>query len=124
MAPSLPRVLLIDEDIGYGRMLMTTASRERMPMSHMRSMHDSSFLMEWRFDVAIVHAEMGLSGGLQLLRSLEPLLDGIPVVLLTDYEVANESDWPDYVKRCVSKTSSYEEILAAAMDAYILARKG
>jgi CheY-like chemotaxis protein len=114
----LPRILLVDDDLMFGKILTKVAQRERIPLTFCSSVKDVGRMGNSNFDVGIFDYDLGSITGLQLSEFLERYLERIPVVLVSQYRHLEKKKWPKCVKHFVHKSVGSYGILAAACELY------
>jgi CheY-like chemotaxis protein len=115
-----PRVLVVDDDPLFGRILQAVAERQKIPLTFINSPREAyKKISDLDFDVAIFDYDMGKVTGIQLSRFFEHHgQHPAPVVLVSHYANIERSQWPSSIKDSVSKSIGAISILVQALKAY------
>ena len=105
-----PRVLLVDDDVVFGRMMMKVAQREKITLTYFSSVEEvKEKLDEFKFDVAIIDYFLEKTSGTQLKEFLETQVKGVPVILISSEASEKLSHWSG--NNIISKSKGPYEIL-------------
>lgn len=114
----VPRVLLVDDDETFGKIMARIAQREGIPLTYFSSVKEFNRLSKLNFDVAIIDYDLGTITGLQLSEIIERYLQKIPVVLVSQYRHIDPKYWPRCVRNFVHKAVGPYQIFAALFDVH------
>jgi CheY-like chemotaxis protein len=111
----LPRILLIDDDLTFGRILAKAAQRSHLELIECNSVKQVNRIPKWNFDVALIDYDLGDITGVQLSDVIGRLRD-MPVLLLSQYKQITVRQWPSRIKGFLHKSAGPFVILQAAVD--------
>jgi CheY-like chemotaxis protein len=117
----VPRVLVVDDDPMFGRMMEVLGQRYGVPMTVCRGAEDLANLPMWDFDVCIVDYDLGRYGaanGIELATYLESRISGLAVVLVSQTSTISQRQWPQSIRRFVPKSLGAYAILNAGLSEY------
>ena len=114
----IPKVLLVDDDETFGKIMSRIAHREGIPLTYFSSVKQFGKLTKMNFDVAVIDYDLGVITGLQLSEILERYLQRIPVILVSQYRHIDPKMWPKCVRNFVNKANGPYQIFDALFDAY------
>ena len=113
-APQPPRVLLLDDDPIFCKLIKKVAQRNGIPLAICSRLADFGREPEHRdFDVAVIDYYLEDLKGPQIVW----LLDERPVVMVSRNEncVNEKKEWPESIKKFVAKRRGPQAILDAAL---------
>jgi CheY-like chemotaxis protein len=113
------RILLVDDDPVFGRILCRVGARSGASVTFCQSL-DALGGEPWqRFDAAIVDFDLGTATGIELIRQLERVLGELPVILVSQSrEVAvPPNQWPRAIRGFLHKSLGPGAILQCALGA-------
>jgi CheY-like chemotaxis protein len=113
-----PRILVVDDDPVFCRILKAVAEKHGIPLTYFSSVREAyRRAEEAAWDVAIVDYDLGSVTGVQLGRYLEGL-GKIPVVLVSAMNVPQSAAWPETIASFLSKKEGPEVILLKTLSVY------
>lgn len=120
-----PRILLIDDDPIFGKIMGRLAEQSRVNLTFCRSLDELGEKAWWRYHAAIVDFDLGTATGLQLIGQMEKVLGSLPVILVSG---GNQIDvpvnrWPISIKGFLQKSLGHVAILEAALAAHDMAHE-
>jgi len=113
-----PRILVVDDDPSFGRILAQYARLGGVALAFFRSFDEvRGKLSRWRFDAAVVDSDLGEATGLDVARYLERFLLDVPVLLVSqsDLTVPPKEEWPASVREFLFKNVGHRAILDAVV---------
>ncbi|MBI4405246.1 MAG: response regulator [Deltaproteobacteria bacterium] len=110
-----PHILVLDDDILFGKILSKIASLKQVPLTFCTSVREVGKLPNWKFDIAIVDYDLGLVTGLQFVNYLERFMNTVPVILVSQYRQIKAAKWPTSVKGFIHKSVGPYEIFNMAV---------
>jgi DNA-binding NtrC family response regulator len=119
-----PRILVLDDDPSFGRILIHIARQAEVSMAFFRSPDElQGKLGRWRFDAAVVDSDLGHTSGVDTVRYFERFLENLPVLLVSQSEIGlpPAAEWPASVRQFLFKSVGHQQILAAVVE---IAKKG
>lgn len=115
---ALPRILLVDDDPGFGKIMQRTAVARGTPLTFCESLDEMSKLTNWNFDIAIIDYDLGLLTGCELTSYLESFAaKELPVILVSQTERLSKDEWPPSIYSFVHKMKGANSIIDVAIDA-------
>lgn len=109
-----PRILLVDDDPVFGRIMGKVAERERVPLTYIHAVEELDSMNSRDFDLGIFDYDLGPITGVQLSGLLDRYLGKIPVILISQYKHLERRSWPSNVKEFISKTEGAYGIIHRA----------
>src|SRR5687768_5082220 len=76
-----PRVLLVDDDPSFGKILAKIAQQSHVTVTVCHGLQEVGETTWWDYDAAIVDYDLGTSTGLEIIRQLERVRPEMPVIL-------------------------------------------
>lgn len=121
----IPRILLVDDDPVFGKILTRLAEQSRVHLTYCRSLDELGEKAWWQFQAAIVDFDLGNSTGLELIAQLERILGPMPVILVSQGHLVDVAPnrWPASVKGFIDKALGHVAILEAAIAAHDLGQE-
>lgn len=115
------RIVLIDDDPTYRRILAHCAAEEGVELDVFESLMDlGSVGLLGRYDAAIVDYDLGELSGPEIGEYVSALFRDLPLLLVSSKPRDDEgSMWPDSIRKFVNKGQGYSYTL---MEAVRLAR--
>lgn len=114
-----PRILLVDDDPTFGRIMARASDLKDIAMTCCKSIDDLAALNNWNFDVIIMDYDLGAVTGFELTKYLENFTDrNIPVVLVSGTKPKGGQRWPVTIREFVHKSCGAFAILDAAFEAH------
>ncbi len=113
-----PRILVVDDDPSFGRILAQHARLGGVALAFFRSFDEiRGKLGRWRFDAAVVDSDLGEATGVQVARYLERFLLDVPILLVSqsDLTVPPKEQWPASVREFLFKKVGHRAILDAVV---------
>lgn len=107
-----PSVLLVDDDVVFGRIMQKVAQNQHVRLKYVSSVKDLERMPYQKFDVALLDFDLGTITGIQLSRLLPQYFGSVPVVLISQYRDIPKHLWPTMVRGFVPKASGAFEILS------------
>lgn len=116
-----PRILLVDDDVTFGKIMMKMASKLDLPLHYVSSVNDLSRISEPDFDVGIFDYDLGTITGVQLSDVVEKYVGKIPILLVSAYgNIESRKKWPASVRSFIPKSKGFYAILAEACRVFEL----
>ncbi len=119
MPPEHHRILLIDDDSNFGKILKQEAKSKNISLIICLSLNNPELLAGQKFDCAIVDYDLGdRTTGPELGQNLVKVLGAIPMLLISQKPrtQADGNQWPACIKGFVHKESGHQAIINAALD--------
>ena len=116
---SQKKLLLIDDDILYGKIMKTVAEKEGIDLDYCRDLRNLHLLTHLKPDVILLDYWLGHANGV-MLATLDPFFKkDIPILLISENRLLKKSNrknnWPANIKSFLAKSDGMNEILATAM---------
>jgi len=116
---SLPRVLLIDDDPTFGRLMLKAAKTKDVEMTYCKSLADFRLLKDLNYDVMIIDYDLGEVNGSELTTYIEQYSkEEIPTILVSQTNQVDSSSWAATIREFVHKRVGPFAILDAAFEAH------
>ena len=114
------KILLIDDDMLYGKIMKTMALKEGIELDYCRDLKHLRSMSNLKPDVILLDYWLGHANGVMLAK-LDPFFkQGIPILLISENRLLKKNNrknnWPDNIKRFLVKSDGMGEILATAMQ--------
>lgn len=109
-----PRILLVDDDVTFGKIMKKMASKLDLPLHYVSSANELIHLPKDNFDVGIFDYDLGTITGVQLSDIVEKYIGKIPVLLVSSYGRIENRKWPGLVQGFIPKSQGFHAILAEA----------
>lgn len=119
-----PSLLLIDDDMIFGKTLAMMASKEGISLSYFQCPEQVPPLAFHQADMILVDFELEKMTGLQLISVLEHFLNLPPVLLISSYFKIDKSKWPVSVLNFVPKCLGPVHLLESALRVVSEQRRG
>lgn len=115
------RIVLIDDDPTYRRILAHCAAEEGVELDAFESLMElGSVGLLGRYDAAIVDYDLGELSGPEIGEYVSALFRDLPLLLVSSRSRVDEgAKWPDSIRKFVNKGQGYSYTL---MEAVCLAR--
>lgn len=113
-----PRILLVDDDVTFGKIMKKMADRLDLPLLYCSSVNELTSLRKSNYDIGIFDYDLGTVTGLQLSDIVERYLGRIPVLLVSSYGRIEPKKWPESVRGFVPKSRGFYAILSEACRVY------
>ncbi len=117
-----PRVLIVDDDPVFLRLMGRIAAKENLEVTFARSMEELRGIPDWDFDVAIVDYLLGPITGIDLVEYMETITESPPVVLVSHSRQVEGAAWPESVRDFVHKALGPYAVMDAAYEAFDIDR--
>lgn len=118
----LPKILLIDDDPIFGKIMKNAAAHKGAPITYCCTLEEFAGLDHWDFDIAIVDFDLGAVTGLELTAYMSQFLsEEVPVILVSQTKHRNSKEWPGAIREFVHKNVGPFAILDAAFEAFEIA---
>jgi CheY-like chemotaxis protein len=117
-----PRVLIVDDDPVFQRLMARIAVKESLNITAVGSMEELDGIADWNFDVAIIDYLLGPVTGIDLVRYLENASTCPPVVLVSHTRKIETNVWPVSVRDFVHKALGPYAVLDAAYEVFEIDR--
>lgn len=118
---TMPRILLVDDDPIFCKVMQRLAQNYRSPLTVVSSVAKMPETPDNAFDVAVIDYDLGCVTGLELIACLREQGLNIPVVLVSGTRRAVGPQWNDTIHEFVNKAAGPCAILDAAFEAHELA---
>jgi CheY-like chemotaxis protein len=116
---SIPRVLLIDDDPTFGKMMMRAARAKNVPITYCKNLVEFRKIKSFDFDVFIVDFDLGEVNGSELTRYMEQFSkEEIPTILISQTNQTDSNSWASTIREFVHKRVGPYAILDAAFEAH------
>jgi len=116
---TLPRVLLMDDDPTFGKMMLKAAKAKNVRMTYCKNLAEFRNLKSLDFDVFIVDYDLGEVNGSELTTYVEQYSkEEIPTILVSQTNQLNSSSWAATIREFVHKRVGPYAILDAAFEAH------
>jgi len=116
---SLPRMLILDDDEVFARVLKQCALKKGASSSICLSIDEISNLQDWNYDVVVMDFDLGAVNGFELAQYLELTSNAeVPVILVSQSQVFTDCEWPKNIREFVHKDLGSYAILDAAFEAH------
>ena len=114
-----PKILLIDDDPTFSKIMSKAAARSGVTMGSCQSVEDIDSVDPGTYQVHIIDYDLGYVNGLEFVRYLESFsLGEIPVILVSHSNLPGKIRWPDSIREFVHKNLGPFAILDAAFEAF------
>ena len=113
-----PRVLLVDDDLSYGKIIKKAASHKGFDLTYCQSIEEFSVLSKWEYDVIIMDYDLGYVTGCELANYIENYVKEVTVVLVSQTKRKESNAWPKSIKGFVSKSLGPHAVLDAVFEAH------
>jgi len=116
---TLPRILVVDDDPTFGRIMQQAASKKGSALSYCKSIDELSKLQSWDYDVIVMDYDLGSITGFELTTYLEKFTSvEAPVILVSQAKLRGSQKWPQTIREFVHKGLGPFAILDAAFEAH------
>jgi len=113
-----PRILLIDDDPLFGKVMTTLATRRGLTLSYLSEVNRLAQSISHGYDVIILDYELENITGVQVLDILQRYIAGVPVILVSSYERIGAMVTHSLVRATVGKSEGPWKILEVALAEY------
>ena len=118
MLSESPRILLIDDDVVFGKIMGEVAQTQGISLEYHPTVRKlTELLSKSRFDVILIDYELRGVTGLQLVRLISKHHPSAKVVLISSYLGIDGREWPQTVRDFVCKRSGPDTVLSRAREA-------
>lgn len=117
----MPRILLVDDDVLYGKIMSRVASCFKAELTFVRSVEELGDRDLSSFDVAIIDYDLGSVTGVELTAYLDHHAP-LPIVLVSATERRPDRRWSDSIHDFLLKDSGPFAALDAAFEAHEISR--
>lgn len=122
MQPSvMPRILLVDDDPVYGKIMSRVAACFKAELTFVRSLTELSESDLSSFDVAILDYDLGAVTGVELTNYLDHHCP-LPIVMVSATERHPDRRWSDSIHEFLLKDAGPFAAIDAAFEAHEIAR--
>lgn len=121
LLPPLLRVLVVDDEPLFGRIIEAEGKRDGVSVTYCQSVEDVLSRSPWAFDIGIFDCDLGRPGGMgavDLAVFLEVHAGAMSFVLISQTEAHDNLEWPPCIGGYVSKAVGPFAILRAAFHVY------
>lgn len=119
-----PRVLLVDDDPTFGKIMDRTAMHENIKLDYCKSLADFSSLRSWDYDVIIMDHDMGAVTGEELASYVEEsTAREIPVILVSQTQRNDSKKWPGSIRKFMHKSLGPKAIFDSVVEAHEVWKK-
>jgi two-component system response regulator HydG len=115
---SAPKILLVDDDPGFGRIMIKFAERANLDLTYCYSVKDLEHLYLPNYQVAIIDYELQNISGIQLLQTIAKSGNLIPTVLVSSYSRPAIPAWEVQIIKFIHKSVGPVGILFETLKAY------
>jgi CheY-like chemotaxis protein len=117
-----PRVLLVDDDPLFGKVMQRVAANLHVPLTYVRSLQDLGDPTKQRFDVALLDYDLGSVTGVELAEYFEHIAQPMPVILISETTRTKNRRWSESIRDFVHKGLGPFAIMDAAFEAHEVAQ--
>lgn len=118
-----PKILLVDDDPMYGKILQRLAANHKVSITFCSSLEELGQLDTLDFDVGIIDYNLGAVTGVELTTYLEHTLPtDLPIILISQTRQLVSRRWPDSIRDFVHKAMGPYAVLDAAFEAHEIAQ--
>ena len=115
----LPRILVLDDDPIFGRIMRQAATKKGSAVSYCKSVDELSKLPSWDYDVIVMDYDLGPVTGFELTDYLEKFTSvEVPVILVSQTKLRGSQKWPETIREFVHKGLGPFAILDAVFEAH------
>jgi len=119
-----PHIVLVDDDPLFAELLQRVAIKERLNLTVFTSAKEAyQTLPKMKYDVALLDYDLGRVTGVQLCNFLQSDGRAVPVMLVSNVQDIEKSEWPIAVKKAISKRAGPYTILGIARRIYRESRR-
>ncbi len=112
------RLVLIDDDISFCKMLSSFALSRGIHLDCFSSLQEMGFIgLMSRYDAAIVDFDLGSMNGIEIAEYLPAFFSEMPMILISgrDRRCKSGGHWPISIKSFIHKDQGPDAILDAAL---------
>lgn len=115
----VPRILLVDDDEVFGKIMEKAARSAHIPLTHLKSPREiSAANLVGRYDFMIVDYDLEIMSGLQFIKGVESFSSAPRCILVTSYWKLNPAQLPESVLAVLHKSLGPQQLLEAAVSHY------
>jgi CheY-like chemotaxis protein len=116
---TLPRLLLVDDDPTFGKIMNRAAEMKGVKITYCKSIDELGALQSWDFDAIIMDYDLGAVTGFELTEYLEKFTkEDVPVILVSQTKQKSSKHWPNTIREFVHKNLGPFAILDATFEAH------
>jgi CheY-like chemotaxis protein len=115
LGENLPKILLIDDDPIFGKIMERTGKQLRLDITFCQSVAELGAIEDFDFDVAIIDYDLGAVTGYELTSYLSEYAGNVPVVLISNNADAQLKGWAQGITQFVHKKLGPYSIFKAAV---------
>ena len=120
---TLPKVLLVDDDPTFGKIMTRVAAKSQVEVKYCQSYQEFCQMKEWNYDVAVVDYDLGPVNGFELTAYMEKLTENeIPVILVSQQTQTTANHWPAAIREFIHKSLGPYAVLDAVFEAHEVKR--
>lgn len=113
-----PRILIIDDDVTFGSILVATAKKNGLDAeAHASLVELGSFARLREFDLAVVDYFLESLRGDEVAQYADTFFEGLPVIVVSAKEFTAEETarWPAAVREFLAKDKGPQAVIDAAL---------
>ena len=113
------RLLIIDDDPTYGRMVVGAARSRGIEAEHYMSLLElGSFARICEFDIAVLDFYLDNFRGDEIAQYVETFFCDMPVVIVSVHQFADQSmdNWPECIRRFIPKQQGLTALIDQVSD--------
>ena len=116
----VPRLLLVDDDPVFCKVLAEVAKRERIPIVCFTSVKEAyAKVRDIDFDIALLDYDLGPVTGVQLANFIVGHHQkGASALLVSNLGELKNADFPSFIKSSVNKHGGAYKVLVAALEQF------
>jgi CheY-like chemotaxis protein len=110
-----PRILLIDDDLIYCKVMGKIANQRGIDLTYCTSADAIGLVSIWNFDGAIIDFNLGAVTGFEVASYLETKEDSLPALIVSHSRKEELGELPESVQAFISKTAGPDQALDAVL---------
>jgi CheY-like chemotaxis protein len=110
-----PRILLIDDDLTYCKVMGKIAAHRGIDLTYCTSADAIGLINDWTFDSAIIDFNLGAVTGYEVASYLETKECPLPALIVSHSRQEDLGDLPSTVQAFIAKSAGPDQTLTAAL---------